>query len=64
MAEVSKTPTPLEDLRSVATELAEKWDAGMKAGKLLAHLEGRIDKYDPRVTRILAALASLEPTDA
>lgn len=60
---MSESPTPLEDLRSVAEELAEKWDAGMKAGKLLAHLEGRITKYDPRVTRIIAALASLEKPD-
>lgn len=53
----TNAPTPLDDLRSVADELAEKWDVGMKAGKLLAHLEGRISQYDPRITRIVEALS-------
>ncbi|MFK5597641.1 hypothetical protein ACFZ8E_11610 [Methylobacterium sp. HMF5984] len=63
MAEIASAGTPnlLQDLRSVASEMADKWDAGMKAGKLLAHLEGRISNYDPRVSRIIAAL---EATDA
>jgi hypothetical protein len=51
------TPSPLEDLESVCAELFEKWDKGMKSGKLLTALEGRLHNYDPRVTRIRAALA-------
>ena len=53
-------PTLVRDLRSVASEMADKWDAGMKAGKLLAHLEGRISNYDPRISRIIAALEAAD----
>lgn len=48
----------IRDLESVAAELFAKWDKGMKAGKLLTALEGRIHTYDPRVTRIRNALAA------
>lgn len=47
----------LKDLQSVAAEIFDRWDKDMKPGKLLTALEGRIENYDPRVTRILAALA-------
>jgi hypothetical protein len=49
-------PTPLEDLEQVCEELFDRWDADMKPGKLLMALSGRLRGYDPRVTRIRAAL--------
>lgn len=49
-------PTPLEDLRSVCADIYERWDKDQRSGKLLAALAGGLRNYDPRVTRILAAL--------
>lgn len=57
---MSEITTLIQDLESVASEMADKWDVGMKAGKLLAHLEGRIDRYDPRIQRIRDALAAAD----
>lgn len=56
MAGIDATPTPLEDLRSVSGDIFARWDADMRPGKLLTALEGRLHNYDPRVTRIRAAL--------
>jgi hypothetical protein len=59
------TPGPLtsaeglpvrDDLRSVCDEIFGRWDKDMRSGKLLTALAGRLPGYDPRVTRILAAL--------
>ena len=44
--------TPLEDLDAICEEIFARWDVDMKSGKLLSALSGRLDKYDPRVTRI------------
>lgn len=48
--------TPLQDLEAVCEVIAERWDKGMKSGKLLAALTGRVERYDPVVTRIRKAL--------
>jgi hypothetical protein len=61
---VSEKTTLIQDLEAVASEMADKWDVGMKAGKLLAHLEGRLERYDPRITRIREALEAADKAAA
>jgi hypothetical protein len=50
--------TPLEDLESICADIFGRWDRDMRAGKLLLALEGRLQRYDPRVDRVRDALAS------
>lgn len=46
----------LQDFDAVLTDIREHWSPGMKAGKLLSALAGRVQNYDPRVTRTRNAL--------
>ncbi len=50
----------IADLDSVAADIFGRWNSDMRSGKLLTALEGRIERYDPRVTRIRDALAKLD----
>lgn len=59
-----ETTTLIQDLEAVAAEIFEMWDKGMKSGKLLTHLEGRLRVYDPRITRIREALEAADKAAA
>lgn len=55
-------PSLLDDLYSVCSDIFDRWDTDQRSGKLLRALQGDVRDYDPRVTRIRAALAQpLEP---
>jgi len=44
------------DLNSVCAEIYDRWDKDQRSGKLLSALAGELRKYDPRTTRIRAAI--------
>jgi hypothetical protein len=52
--------TLLEDFRSICHDIHERWDADMRSGKLLMAMLGAIKNYDPRVTRVRAALVEID----
>lgn len=52
-------PALLADLQSVCADIYDRWDKDQRSGKLLQALAGTLTEYDPRVTRIRAALAKL-----
>tara|TARA_R110002074_G_scaffold262994_1_gene435076 strand:+ start:1111 stop:1521 length:411 start_codon:yes stop_codon:yes gene_type:complete len=56
--------TALDDLTAIANEMHDRWDADMRAGKLLIALMGELPKYDQRVTRIREILGSFESLTA
>jgi hypothetical protein len=54
----TQIPTPLDDLRSVCSDIFNRWDKDMRSGKLLLALSGDLQTYDPRVDRVRARLAA------
>lgn len=56
MREAENSDKPIDDLAIICEEIFERWDAGMRPGKLLRALGGGLPDYDPRVERIRAAL--------
>lgn len=58
MTAIDPGRTVLADMNAIATDIFDRWDEDMRSGKLLAALAGRIENYDPRVTRIRAVLAA------
>lgn len=42
----------LKDLEIIAEDINDRWDSGMKSGKLLAALAGRVSNYRADVTRV------------
>lgn len=57
-----QTKSPLEQLEAICEEIFEQWDKGMKSGKLLTALAGRINNYRPDVTAVRDALNRKQAT--
>lgn len=53
----AEKPALLDMLATVSDEAFEQWDKGMRAGKILTALAGRVENYKPEITAVRAALA-------